>query len=63
MGWIDLSGQTAVVTGAAGGIGFGIAQGLAAVGAAVVLVDRDEEASRAAAGRIGGAALGMGCDL
>lgn len=63
MSWIDLSGQVAVVTGAAGGIGFGIAQGLAAVGATTVLVDRDEMASQAAAARIGGAALGMGCDL
>jgi NAD(P)-dependent dehydrogenase (short-subunit alcohol dehydrogenase family) len=61
--WIDLSGQTAVVTGAAGGIGYGIAQGLAAVGARVILVDRDEGASRAAAERVGGPALGMGCDL
>jgi NAD(P)-dependent dehydrogenase (short-subunit alcohol dehydrogenase family) len=63
LGWIDLTGQVAVVTGAAGGIGFGIAQGLLEVGARVVLVDRDEAAGEAAARRLGGEAQAMACDL
>ncbi|MDQ4098829.1 MAG: SDR family NAD(P)-dependent oxidoreductase, partial [Actinomycetota bacterium] len=40
----QLRGRTAVVTGAAGGIGFAIAQALVREGAAVVLADLDEGA-------------------
>jgi len=40
-GWIDLSGQLAVVTGAAGGIGGACADEIAAAGATVVLLDRE----------------------
>lgn len=40
-GVIDLSDRSAVVTGAASGLGAAIAGGLAAVGARVLLVDRD----------------------
>lgn len=39
----DLTGKTAVVTGASSGIGSEIARGLAAAGAAVVLVGRSKE--------------------
>jgi 2-deoxy-D-gluconate 3-dehydrogenase len=39
----DLSGRVAVVTGGNGGIGLGMAQGLAAAGAAVVLAARNAE--------------------
>ncbi|MEQ8345649.1 MAG: SDR family oxidoreductase [Sneathiellaceae bacterium] len=39
---IDLSGRRAVVTGSTAGIGFGIARGLAAAGAAVVLNGRTQ---------------------
>ena len=49
---IDLSGRSAIVTGAASGIGAAIAQALAAAGAATLMVDRDAaglEATRAAA--------------
>jgi NAD(P)-dependent dehydrogenase (short-subunit alcohol dehydrogenase family) len=48
---VDLSGNRAVVTGAASGIGVETARALASVGAAVVLaVRRPEAAERVAAG-------------
>ncbi|MBC6456516.1 SDR family NAD(P)-dependent oxidoreductase [Actinomadura sp. HBU206391] len=49
----DFTGRTALVTGAAGGIGGAIAAGLAASGATVWSLDRDDTV-RAAADRIGG---------
>lgn len=48
----DLSGKTALVTGAASGIGEAIAHVLADAGASVVLADIDEIAGREAADRI-----------
>jgi len=42
----DLSGRVAVVTGGNGGIGRGIALGLAQAGAAVAILARNEEKSR-----------------
>jgi NAD(P)-dependent dehydrogenase (short-subunit alcohol dehydrogenase family) len=53
-GWIDLSGRVAVVTGAASGIGRAAAAGLAAVGARVILLDRDAAGAEAAAAALGG---------
>jgi 3-oxoacyl-[acyl-carrier protein] reductase len=50
----DLSGMTALVTGASGGIGSGIAKALAGQGARVALSGTREEALRAVAGEIGG---------
>ena len=47
--WIDLTGQIALVTGAAAGIGRATARGLAELGATVVLLDRDGAAAEAAA--------------
>src|SRR5438094_1139983 len=44
----DLSGRIAVVTGGNGGIGLGMARGLAAAGATVVLAARNAEKSEAA---------------
>ena len=46
MGWgpFDLTGKNAVVTGAAMGIGFGIARSFLDAGARVVLADRDADA-------------------
>ncbi len=44
----DLSGRVAIVTGGNGGIGLGMAQGLAAAGAAIVVAARNREKSEAA---------------
>ena len=49
----DLSGRTAVVTGASSGIGRAIAERLGAAGASVVLAGRTEGAMKEAADRIG----------
>ena len=47
-----LTGRTILVTGAASGIGAGIAEGLAAEGGAVVLADLDLDAAKIVADRI-----------
>ena len=41
----DLGGRVAIVTGGNGGIGFGMAEGLAAAGATIVVAGRDEAKS------------------
>ncbi len=48
----DLSGRTAVVTGAARGIGFACAQALGEAGARVLVTDLDEAAAQASAGQL-----------
>jgi 2-deoxy-D-gluconate 3-dehydrogenase len=53
----DLSGRVAVVTGGNGGIGLGMARGLAAAGAKVVVAGRNAQKSAAAAQAIGGVAI------
>lgn len=55
---IDLTGQTAVVTGAASGIGRAIALKLAQAGATVACVDRNAEGAAATAQAAGGSAHG-----
>ena len=49
----DLRGQVAIVTGGNGGIGLGMARGLADAGADIAIVGRDEAKSSAAAADIG----------
>ena len=49
-----LSGQTAVITGGAQGLGFAIAERFVAEGARVVLGDLDADATEAATERLGG---------
>src|SRR3569623_686292 len=51
---IDLSGKTALVTGSTAGIGFAIAKGLAASGAAVVINGRGQEKDDAAERKLEG---------
>jgi 2-dehydro-3-deoxy-D-gluconate 5-dehydrogenase len=48
-GLFDLRGRVAIVTGGNGGIGLGIARGLAGAGADIAVVGRNEEKSDAAA--------------
>jgi 2-dehydro-3-deoxy-D-gluconate 5-dehydrogenase len=47
-GFFDLNGKVAIVTGGNGGIGLGMVRGLAAAGAAIAVVGRDEAKSTAA---------------
>ncbi|CAA0094672.1 putative oxidoreductase [Mycolicibacterium vanbaalenii] len=60
-----LTGQTAVVTGGAQGLGFAIAQRFIAEGARVVLGDVNLEATQAAAAQLGGddVARAVRCDV
>jgi NAD(P)-dependent dehydrogenase (short-subunit alcohol dehydrogenase family) len=55
---VTFQDRVAFVTGGAGGIGFRIAEMLAREGAKVAIADLDGAAARAAAGRLGGGALG-----
>ena len=52
-----------LVTGGAGAIGAATARAFAAEGAQVAILDLDEEAASAMARRLGGAAMGLGCDV
>ena len=53
MQMFDLTGKAAIVTGGNGGIGFGIAEGLAEAGASVMLAGRNQAKGDAAARKLG----------
>ena len=59
----SIQGRTAIVTGAAGGVGLAIARHFAEAGARVVLADMDEKRLRAAAEDIDGETRLFTCDL
>lgn len=64
--WLGLSGRVCAVTGAGSGIGAAITQSLAAAGAKVALIDRDEGAATRVATAInatGATAIAIGCDV
>ncbi|HEX4507528.1 MAG TPA: bifunctional aldolase/short-chain dehydrogenase [Alphaproteobacteria bacterium] len=58
-----LAGQVAVVTGGAGAIGAATAKLLKENGAELAVLDLDGEAAKRAAKALGGASLGLGCDV
>src|SRR4029077_5545686 len=58
-----LAGQIAVITGGAGTIGLATARAMSRAGAEVALFDLDAASADAAAKRLGGAALGIECDV
>jgi 2-dehydro-3-deoxy-D-gluconate 5-dehydrogenase len=62
----ELKGRVAVVTGGNGGIGLGMARGLARAGAAIVVSGRNAEKSRRAVdelGRLGATAMAIEADV
>ena len=62
----DLKGRVAIVTGGNGGIGLGMARGLAGAGASVLVAGRNAEKSEAAVrelGKLGGEAMAVTVDV
>jgi NAD(P)-dependent dehydrogenase (short-subunit alcohol dehydrogenase family) len=60
---VRLRGKSALVTGAAHGIGRACAQAFAAEGARVMLADLDAQAAQVAAAAMGGDAASVACDV
>jgi len=60
---IDLTGRTALVTGASRGIGREIAKALAGAGAKVACVATNEELLKSLVAEIGGGAIALKCDI
>ena len=59
----DLDGKAALVTGGNGGIGLGMAQGLARAGARVAIAGRDRQKNAAALERLGAGACALVADV
>ena len=59
----DLTGRAALVTGGNGGIGLGMAAGLARAGARVAIAGRDAQKNAAAVKRLGAAAFAIVADV
>lgn len=65
-GLFDLTGRVAIVTGGNGGIGLGMARGLAAAGASIVIAGRNRAKSEAAVAELattGGKAIALTLDV
>jgi 3-oxoacyl-[acyl-carrier protein] reductase len=60
---IDLTGQTAFVTGSTRGIGLAIARALHAAGAGVAIVGRDSVRAQTVATELGDKTVGLSCDV
>jgi 2-deoxy-D-gluconate 3-dehydrogenase len=63
MSLFDLSGRVALVTGGNGGIGLGLARGLAACGARVIVTGRDAAKNAAAVDALGNGSAAFQADL
>jgi 2-deoxy-D-gluconate 3-dehydrogenase len=63
MNEFDLTGKVAIVTGGNGGIGLGMAKGLAGAGAIVLLVGRNAAKGNAAAHEVRGSAIFLTADV
>jgi len=59
----DLTGKVALVTGGNGGIGLGMAKGLSAAGATVMVAGRDGEKNKHAVQALGGNAEAITVDM
>ncbi|ONG46214.1 2-deoxy-D-gluconate 3-dehydrogenase [Pseudoroseomonas deserti] len=59
----DLTGRVALVTGGNGGIGLGMARGLAAAGARIAVVGRNADKNAAAVAELGGDSFSVVADL
>ena len=63
MDLFDLQGKSALVTGGNGGIGLGMAQGLARAGAKLAIAGRDAEKNASAARQLGADAISIATDV
>jgi len=63
MSLFDLKGKTALVTGGNGGIGLGMAKGLAQAGATIAIAGRDQAKNAAALKELGGKSIALEADL
>ncbi len=59
----DLTGRVALITGGNGGIGLGMARGLAACGARVAFTGRNAAKNAAAAAELGAGTIAISADL